>query len=42
MESDPVEMEILKQLKMTSTSDTDEDLSYGKTIALNLKRLQPQ
>ena len=50
IEADAIEMEILRQLKettapcsSTSTETTDdEDFTYGKTIALTLKRLQPQ
>ena len=50
IEPDAVEMEILCQLKETTQPEgvanimasNDEDFSYGKAIALTLKRLQPQ
>ena len=43
---DPVEEEILIQLKQSGQQSTseinDEDLSFGQMIAMNLKRLTPQ
>lgn len=44
---DTVELEILRQLKEIPTpscfnENDDEDLAYSKTIALTLKRLEPQ
>lgn len=43
---DPVEEEILIQLKQSGQQSTseinDEDLSFGQMIATNLKRLTPQ
>ena len=49
MDADVFELEILRQLKETAPSttsteieNTDEDFAFGKTIALTLKRLQPQ
>ena len=46
LESDPIEQEILQQLRSTSCTtksvpDDDEDFAYGRTIAFSLKRLQP-
>ena len=47
IEVDPIELEILRQLKeiptpSCSNETDDEDLVYSKTIALTLKRLEPQ
>ena len=49
MSVDAIEVEILRQLKETSTStasievdNADEDFTFGRTVALTLKRLQPQ
>ena len=43
---DPVEEEILYQLKESNklppSESNDEDLSFGRMIAMNLKRLLPQ
>ena len=40
---DAVEMEILKQLKDTCMSDQDdEDMTFGQSIALTLKKMEPQ
>ena len=42
--NDAIEMEILQQLKQTipSTDDADDDFVFGRSIALSLKKLQPQ
>ena len=45
IEMDPFEEEILRQLKESNKlpqSESNDDLSFGRIIALNLKRLQPQ
>ena len=48
--NDEIELEILRQLRESSVSSKssenstveDEDLAYGKTVALSLKRLEPK
>ena len=49
--ADAIDIEILRQLKEVTTqpstgvstkNDTDEDFAYGRSIALSLKKLQPQ
>lgn len=41
---DPIESEILRQLKETSStaSTDDEDLMFGQSVSMALKRLTPQ
>ena len=43
-EEDPIEMEILSQLKKTCEvpNTEDEDTSFGKFIALSIKKLDPK
>ena len=48
--NDEIELEILRQLRESSVSSKsretstveDEELAYGKTVALSLKRLEPK